>query len=74
MMWYEPLLEKLWKHYQTHHKDLQMYIVSDEMNLAEQYLLYTKFPHADIEYLCCQFCDYKIGFVVNYDLTTQQEQ
>ena len=73
-MWYEPLLQQMWRHYLTHHKNVELSVLSEEMNFAEQYLLYSKFKHASREYLCCQFCDYEIEFTVNYDLTTLQEQ
>jgi|TARA_R100000084_G_C4653231_1_gene151204 hypothetical protein len=70
MNWYESLLEKYWEHLSTEHTDQGIYELNREMNFMEEYLVYSKFGHADSEKICCDFCDWKLEWTVNYDLLT----
>ena len=69
--WYEPLLKAYSEHLQLNHNDQCIYELHREMNFQEEYLVYEKFAHADLAWICCDFCDWKLEFTVNYDLLTK---
>ncbi len=71
MSWYQPLLDKYQNHLYEHHIDQGEYYLNQEYNMMEEFLLYEKFRHAQNEYICCDFCNWRLNYTVNFDLLTR---
>ena len=77
MSWYTPLLHKFKQHLIDKHGHIdKKYLLQEEYDMQEEYLLYEKFPHGELELLCCPFvgCNWTYKFTVNYDILTQDDE
>jgi hypothetical protein len=77
MSWYIPLLDKFMQHLiDKHGHNTDPYVLQDEYNMQEEYLLYEKFKHGGLEYQCCPFvgCNWRHKFTVNYDLLIESDE
>ena len=77
MAWYRTLLDRLEQHLiDKHGHSNDVYILKEEYDMTEEYLLYEKFGHGKLEWISCPFvgCKWCQKFTINYDLLIAEEE